>query len=176
MFFFTTSELTRLLAAAEASAPLHGLLFRTCYKHAFRIGEASRLTTANVKGDRLVVRRSKKGKITHQKMAADLAVYVHKLPEGARLFPMSANGNTESDRRACNRLLQRLCAQVGIDRIKGHTHALRHSLVHHGRANGMTYPQLTVTLGHADPKSIMHYDIATEQESEQALAAVVGGL
>lgn len=175
MFYFTKDELERLLDAAESSSPLHGLLLRTCYKHAFRIGEASHLTTANVKGDRLVVRRSKKGKITHQKMAADLIEYVRTLPAGSRLFPMSANGNTHSDRRACNRLLQRLCVQVGIDPIKGHTHALRHSLVHHGREAGMTYPQLTVTLGHADPKSIMHYDVATEQEAEQALAAAVGG-
>jgi integrase len=175
MFFFTQDELNRLLDAAEASSPLHGLLLRTCYRHAFRIGEASHLTTANVKGDRLVVRRSKQGKITHQKMAADLLAHVRSLPVGSRLFPMSANGNIDSDRRACNRLMQRLCLQVGIDPIKGHTHALRHSLVHHGRAAGMTYPQLTVTLGHADPKSIMHYDIATEQEAESALAAVVGG-
>jgi hypothetical protein len=39
---------------------------------------------------------------------------------------------------------------------------------------GITLPQLTVILGHADPKSVMHYTIATEQESEIALAAVVG--
>lgn len=175
MFYFTRDELNRLLLAAEASCPLHGLLLRTCYRHAFRIGEALQLTTANVKGDRLVVRRSKQGKITNQKMAEDLIAYVQTLKPGDRLFVFSQGKHPRSAYRKVDRILKALCAKAGIERHRAHTHSLRHSLVHHGRAAGMSYPQLTRILGHADPKSVMHYDIATEQEAEQALAAVVGG-
>lgn len=174
MFYFTRDELTRLLAAADAHSPLHGLLLKTCYRHAFRISEALALTPANLKHERLVVRRSKKGKITHQKASPELLAHIATIGPGERLFPI-CTGTPDSAVRAANRLMQRLCRLAGIEAHKGHTHALRHSLVHHGRAAGVTYPQLTVILGHADPKSIMHYDVATEQESELALAAVVGG-
>jgi len=174
MFYFTKAELDRLLAAADAYSPLHGLLIKTCYRHAFRISEALALTPANLKHGRLVVRRSKKGKITHQKASPELLAHIATVAPGELLFPI-CKGTPDSAVRAANRLMQRLCRKAGIETHKGHTHALRHSLVHHGRAAGVTYPQLTVILGHADPKSIMHYDVATEQESELALAAVVGG-
>ena len=174
MFFFTRAELDRLLAAANAYSPMHGLLVQTCYRHAFRISEALALTPDNLKHGRLVVKRSKRGKITHQKAAPDLLAHIATVAPGQLLFPI-CNGTPDSAVRAANRLMQRLCRQAGIEAHKGHTHALRHSLVHHGRAAGVTYPQLTVILGHADPKSIMHYDVATEQEAELALAAVVGG-
>ena len=173
MFYYTQDEIQRLFGAADAHSPIHGLLLRTCYRHAFRISEALSLTTANLKNGRLVVRRSKGGKITHQKASPELLAYAVTVPTGALLFPIS-NGTPSSARRAANRLLRRLCQQVGIDATKAHTHALRHSCVHHSRAAGVSYPVLTVHLGHADPKSILHYDIATEQEAETAMAAVVG--
>lgn len=187
MFYFTKDELTRLLAAADAHSPLHGLLLKTCYRHAFRISEALALIPANLKHGRLVVRRSKRGKITHQKASPELLAHIATVKPGELLFPLCNGHLTQPNRRtepamrpasavrAANRLMQRLCRLAGIESHKGHTHALRHSLVHHGRAAGVTYPQLTAILGHADPKSIMHYDVATEQESELALAAVVGG-
>jgi len=174
VFYYTKDELTRLLAAADESSPLHGLLLRTCYRHAFRISEALGLTTGNVKAGRLVVRRSKGGKLTHQPMSAELTAYVQTLASDSKLFPISAGKRQDSATRAVNRLLGRLCAQVGIEPCKAHSHALRHSLVHHGMEAGITLPQLTVILGHADPKSVMHYTIATEQEAEIALTAVVG--
>ena len=173
MFYFTRDELARLFLAAEASSPLHGLLLKTCYRHAFRISEALSLTTANVKHDRLVVRRSKRGKITHQKASPELLAHIATVTPGAALFPI-CNGTPDSGVRAANRLMQRLGKAAGIDAHKNHSHALRHSCVHHSREAGVSYPQLTVHLGHADPKSIMHYDVATEQETELAMAAVVG--
>ena len=173
MFYFTKTELDRLIAAAEASSPLHGLLLKTCYRHAFRISEALALTSANLKMGRLVVQRSKGGKMTHQKASPELLAHIATVERGKLLFPI-CTGTLGSATRAANRLMQRLCRQAGIEAHKGHTHALRHSLVHHSRAAGVTYSQLTVVLGHADPKSIMHYDRATEQEAELAMAAVVG--
>ena len=173
MFYFTQDELQRLFGAADAHSPVHGLLVRTCYRHAFRISEALSLTPANLKNGRLVVRRSKGGKITLQKASAEFLAYAATIQKGALLFPI-CSGTPSSARRAANRLLRRLCQQVGIDATKAHTHALRHSCVHHSRAAGVSYPCLTVHLGHADPKSILHYDIATEQETEMAMSAVMG--
>jgi len=173
VFFFTKDELSRLLSAAEASSALHHLLLKTCYRHAFRISEALSLTTANLKHSRLVVRRSKGGKITHQTASLELLAHIATVEPGALLFPI-CNGTPESARRAANRLMQRLCKTAGLDGILGHTHALRHSLVHHSREAGISYPQLTVHLGHSSKSSILHYDVSTEQETEMAMAAVVG--
>ena len=174
MFYFTKTELTRLLAAAEASSPLHGLLVKTCYRHAFRISEALALTPENLKHGRLVVQRSKNGKITHQKPSPELLAHIATVQPSQKLFPI-CTGTPDSAVRAANRLMQRLCRLADIEAHKGHTHALRHSLVHHGMDAGITLPQLTIVLGHADPTSVMHYTRATEQEAEQAMAAVVGG-
>ena len=174
MFFFTKDELARLFLAAEASSPLHGLLLKTCYRHAFRISEALSLTTANLKHGRIVIRRSKRGRITHQKASAELLAHIATVEPGAVLFPIH-NGTPDSGVRAANRLMQRLGKAAGIEAHKAHTHALRHSCVHHSREAGVSYPQLTVHLGHSSKSSILHYDVSTEQETELAMAAVIGG-
>jgi integrase len=164
-----------LLVEAEKSSPVHHLLLATCYRHAFRIGEALKLTPRNLKNGMLVVRRSKKGKVTRQKPSQELLALIATKRPDELLFPMSNGAHKYSAYRQTDRVLKRLCKLAGIEAHKAHTHAIRHALVHEARRCGVTYPQLTVVLGHADPKSVMHYDIATEQETAQAMAAVVGG-
>lgn len=175
MFYFTQDELKRLMAEAGKSSPVHELLLATCYRHAFRIGEALKLTPKNLKNGMLVVRRSKGGKVTRQKPSAELLALIATKQPDELLFLMSDGKHKYSAYRQADRVLKRLCAKAGIEPHKAHTHAIRHALVHEARKQGVTYPQLTVQLGHADPKSIMHYDIATEQETALAMAAVVGG-
>jgi integrase len=173
MFYFTTDELARLLAAAEASSPLHGLLLKTCYRHAFRISEALTLTPKNLRSGMLTVQRGKGGKITRQKPSAELLALIAAKRPDELLFPLTS-GKPESARRQADRIIKRLCRKAGIEQHKAHSHAIRHSLVHHATDAGISLAQLTVVLGHSDPTSIMHYTRANEQEAGLAMVAVVG--
>ena len=173
MFYYSHDELKRLMAEAELSSPLHGLLLKTCYRHAFRISEALTLTPKNITNGMLVVQRSKRGKITRQCPSQELLALAATRQADELLFPLTT-GKPESARRQADRLMKRLCTKAGIPAHKAHTHAIRHTLVHDGMDAGVSLPKLTARLGHSNPASIMHYTIATDQDAEDALAEIIG--
>ena len=169
---FTQEELKQLIVAATKSNPVHGLFFQTVYTHGMRVSEALKLTPRNIRHGKLVQTRIKNGKRTTYPASTELQAYANTLLPDQPLFKF-APGSNGSNRMTADRLIKRYCKQAGIEPRS--MHKLRFALVRHSREAGVPHAAITVHCGWRSPSTVHHYDRVSQAESQQAMAAVVGG-
>jgi integrase len=173
MFYFTKEELTKLIEVATAANPIHGLFFQTAYTHGMRVSECLKLTPRNIKGGNLVQTRSKHGKRTSFPASAELQAYAKTLGPEEFLFRFYRNSSHTVNRVAADKHIKRYCKMAGIEPRS--MHKLRFALVRHSREAGVPHAAITVHCGWRSHATVHHYDRVSQAESQQAMAAVVGG-
>ena len=169
---FTQDELKQLIVVAAKANPVHGLFFQTVYTHGMRVSEALKLTPRNIRHGNLIQTRMKHGKRTTFPASAELQAYAETIERDQPLFRFY-NGKPESSRRAADRIIKRYCTQAGIEPRS--MHKLRFALVRHSREAGVPHAAVTVHCGWRNPATVHNYDRVSQTESQQAMAAVVGG-
>lgn len=168
MYYLSKEELRRLLSVAKAESSVHYLMFATAFRHGLRVSELIGLTTDNLDGPDLTVRRLKGSNQTSQPASAELQAYVAKCVPGTRLFTMH--------RTTAWRLMQHYGKLAGIAKRKSKPHALKHTTAMQGFAGGMKVNEVQAYLGHKSGASTLRYMVVNDDIASKAFAAAVGNL
>lgn len=175
MQHLTIPEIKLLLA--EVPKPRQRLMFLVAFCHGLRVSELINLLGENIQHGRLYCERLKGSEATkHNFWKSDdpdldetvaLAELAKAVKPKERLFPMSASGVLK--------LMKRCGIRAGIDPMKLHPHALKHSCVRSllrskTNPNGAELHEVQTYVGHANIQSTAMYTVLTNEEACNAVA------
>jgi integrase len=175
---FSIAQILQLLDVAREKNEADWLLLAVTFRYALRAHEAVGLRGDNVVGEHLVVRRGKRSKPVREPLwkhenplldvrqpMIDLAL---KKGKNQKLFPIST--------RTFQRRVHTYGALAGLPELLSHPHTLKHSLLTHLDANGMSTREIMDISGHKSLRSLeqyLHANPATSQAKyERALSGV----
>ena len=159
-------QLTKFLAVARNASARDGLMFHTAFMHGLRVSEVIALSSKNLRGEILIVKRLKGSRKTSQPASAELLAYSATLPAGTRFF--------DESRFQVLRLFKRYGREAGIPEILLHTHVLKHAVAHAMLDGGASIPEIQCRLGHVNGQNTLKYLEVSEETSSRAFSAAVG--
>ena len=140
----------------------HRAVFATTYGCGLRISETCRLRIDDIESDRhrIHVREAKGGKDRYVPLGPALLevlrdYYRAERPQPPLLFP-GRKPHRPMTTRAFYNILTETSARLGFDPVVT-PHQLRHTYATHQLEQGLPLRVLQVVLGHADPRSTVHY-------------------
>jgi integrase len=155
---FEVEQVLRLLAAAKEDGHERWLLGAVTFIHALRASEAVGLTSANVIGSKLVVKRLKHSNPVEDELWQDenpllderqaLIDLCRKTRPNQRLFPITS--------RTFQRWVHRWGARAGLPELYCHPHTLKHSILDYLREK-MPLEELQDRSGHKSLDSLRVY-------------------
>lgn len=179
----TDDQLTALIEAAPS--PRYRALWTIQRHTAARIGEALALRWGDVNGVVTFRRSTTKTKTTRQAMVrpglrAELDAYRlaweaehgHPPAKDEALFPSPGSTHSPMTRQAADKALRKACEAVGLEGAS--THSFRRSLAQAAVRAGTPLNVVQRMTGHKSLASLGEYLEPTDEEVEQALAAVLG--
>ena len=157
-------ELARLQITAEADSPQKAVMIGLLGELGLRVSavcnaKAEDLTTEA--GHRAITTLGKGGKVTRRRLPDDLADSMEALLEGRTegVILLRPRSGKPFDRFEVARIVSNLAAKAGIaKRIT--PHSLRHTHATQALTAGVPLADVSVALGHSDPRTTMRYDRA----------------
>jgi integrase/recombinase XerD len=171
--YLTKEEVKRLFKVIKSARDR--AFFAVTYFRGLRASEVGKLQMSNLKLNqkRLFVRRLK-GSVAAEFLLSDLEVKLLRAwlkDRGADPGPVfTSNRGKGISRQQVFVLMRKYCDAAGIDALKAHPHALKHSLGTHSLQSGMSLLQVKNLLGHKKLSSTEHYLHLANNELDEAAA------
>lgn len=175
--FLEQPELNALLAAAHASSPLDYAIVTVMAYAGLRVAEACALAWADIGEKTLFVRCGKGQKQRYVPIHAKVreALDACHDPVHSRqdwVFPSEKLPGRHLTTRWAQRVVARLCLQVGIEREKAHCHALRHTFGTNCYRKSHDLRAVQQLLGHSNVSTTEIYTHVVTDDLEETVDAL----
>lgn len=161
--YLTEQEVEKLMktAGGNRNAARDRAMILVCFRHALRVGELTNLQWSDVDLDRatLHIRRLKGSISGSHPMDGDEVRALRALRREApdSVFVFNAEGGGPISAAGVRKMLSRLGAAAGLDELKVHPHALRHSTGYALVNREMDTRALSEYMGHANMNNTQRY-------------------